>query len=134
MHHPRYKSPAGLFTPGILHAREESGSHRQNKLKGNSSPLWFVGLWCVLASQMLLIHKIYLDLRGTGKIHIQKTLYLLEDIRYKATCSSRSSLSYKSSEKEGSKSQVSPSCLVFIFEHQLLLMTTFSNSEHLQLL
>lgn len=68
---------ADLFTPGILCAKEKGGSHRQNKLKGDSSLLWFVGLWCVLASQMLLIHGIYM---GLSEIHIQKGPYIYWEI------------------------------------------------------
>lgn len=100
MHHLNYTSPAALLIPGIL-GREEGGRHSQNKLKGNSSPLWFVGMWCVLASEMLLIHEIYIGSRGTGEIHIsKKSLYLLRHIRYNTTSSSRSFLSYKSLEKK----------------------------------
>lgn len=134
MHHLNCTSPAALLIPGIL-GREEGGRHSQNKLKGNSSPLWFVGLWCILASEMLLIHEIYIGSRGTREIHIsKKSLYLLGNIRYNATSSSRSFLSYVTGEKEGSKRQVSLISLVLIFEHQLLFMTIFSNSEHLQIL
>lgn len=101
MHHPRCTSPSGLLIPGILCAREEGGSHSQNKLKGNSAPLWFVGLWCVLASQMLLIHEIYIGSRGTAEIPIwKKPLYLLGDIRYNTTSGSKSFLSCKSLEKK----------------------------------
>lgn len=100
MHHLNYTSPAALLIPGIL-GRKEGGRHSQNKLKGNSSPLWFVGMWCVLASEMLLIHEIYIGSRGTGEIHIsKKSLYLLGHIRYNTTSSSRSFLSYKSLEKK----------------------------------
>lgn len=102
MHHPRYKSPAGFLIPGILCAREEGGSHSQNKLKDNSSPLWFVGLWCVLADQMLLIHGTDMSSRGTGEIHIKNPLYSLGDNRYYIQLKKFSELKRKRGQQKAS--------------------------------